>query len=197
MLQKCGSRAQRMDDIIKVMFILHGDNQIASREALNLSKKDALVINDLSLDAIRQAVESESLFGNINQVIIENIFSSRPSNGKKQIIEYLLANQKEDILIWESKDVTAQLREFSPQIIKVFAFPKYIFSFLDRPTIPGLHQVLQTMPPEQIFASLATRAHKQVNTKWLQELLDVDYKIKTGTLPYDLSTALELWCAKL
>ncbi len=179
------------------MLILHGDNQITSREALNSLKKDALVINNLSLDIIRQAVESKSLFNDIKQIVIENIFSSRPSNSKKQIIEYLLANQKENILIWESKDVTTQLKEFSPQIIKSFVLPKYIFNFLDRPTIPGLHQVLQTMPAEQILASLATRAHKQVNTKWLEELLAIDYKLKTGLLPYDLSTALELWCVKL
>lgn len=179
------------------MLILHGDNQIASREALNSYKKNSIVINELLLDSIRQAVESKSLFGDISLVIIENIFSSRPSNTKKQIIEYLLANQKENILIWESKDVTSQLKTFPGEIIKRYDLPKYIFSFLDRPTISGLHQVLQTMPPEQILASLATRAHKQVNTKWLQELLDIDYKIKTGTLPYDLSVALELWCAKL
>lgn len=178
------------------MIILHGDNQIASRQEYLDLKKDGLVLDEVTVDNLRQAVESKSLFGDISQVVIENIFSARPSNYKKQIIEFLFANQKNNILLWESKDVSVQLKDFDAKIIKRFDLPKYIFSFLDRPSIFGLHQVLQTIPPEQILASLATRAHKQINTKWLKELLTIDYKLKTGLLPYDLATALELWVSK-
>lgn len=149
----------------------------------------------MSLDQLVNAVETNSLFGQANSVIIEGIFFQRPSANKKILTEYLELHQGSDIIIWESKDVTSQLKNFKN--IQKFDLPKYIFSFLDNPSVSGLHQVLQTMPVEQILASLGTRAYKRVNTKWLQELLTIDYKLKTGALPYDLTAALELWCAKL
>lgn len=179
------------------MLILHGDNQIASRQAYLDLKKDGLVLSEVTVDHLRQAVESKSLFGEINQIVLENIFSARPSNQKKLIIEYLQVHQSNPVLIWENKDVTAQLKEFEVKNIKRFDLPKYLFSFLDHPSVNGLLQVLQTMSPEQILASLVTRAHNQVNIKWLNELLTIDYRLKTGLLPYDLSTALELWVSKL
>jgi len=178
------------------MLILHGDNQIASRQIFLDSKKDGLILDEVTIDRLRQAIESKSLFGENNQAIAENIFSARPSNQKKIIIEYLKDHQTDPVLIWENKDVTAQLKEFDIKIIRRFDLPKYIFSFLDHPTISGLHQLLQTMSPEQILASLATRAHKQANVKWLNELLTIDYRLKTGLLPYNLTTALELWVSK-
>lgn len=181
------------------MIILHGDNQVASRQALLKAKEGKSILefigSNLLLNQLVNAVETNSLFGQANTVIIEGIFSLRVSANKKSIVEYLESHQDSDVIIWESKDVSTQLKNFKN--IQKFDLPKYIFSFLDSPTIPGLQQVLQTMPPEQILASLATRAHKRANTKWLQELLAIDYKLKTGALPYDLTTALELWCAKL
>lgn len=175
------------------MIILHGNNQVASRQALLAAKEGRPVLefmgSDLSLDQLVNAVETNSLFGQANTVVIERAFA------KKEISEYLAKNQDKDIIIWEPKDVSTKVKDFKN--VQKFDLPKYIFGFLDNPTISGLHQVLQTMPAEQILASLATRAHKRANTKWLQELLAIDYKIKTGVLPYDLATALELWCAKL
>ena len=181
------------------MLIIHGDNQIASRDCLISSKTGKQVLeffgNNLNQDQINQALNTQSLFGQIYTVVIEGIFSQRPSANKKAIIEYLESHQDADIIIWESKDVSSQVKNF--QNIQKFDLPKYIFSFLDRPSVPGLHQVLQTTPAEQILASLATRAYKRANTKVLQELLAIDYKLKTGALPYDLAAALELWIAKL
>lgn len=181
------------------MIILHGDNQVVSRQALLAAREGKPVLefmgSDLSLDPLVNAVETDSLFGQANTVIIEGIFSQRVSVNKKTIVEYLESHQNSDIIIWESKDVSTQLKNFKN--IQKFDLPKYIFNFLDNPTISGLHQVLQTMPAEQILASLGTRAHKRANIKWLQKLLTIDYQLKTGNLPYDLTTALELWCAKL
>lgn len=181
------------------MLILHGDNQVASRQALLAAKEGRPILeftgSDISLDKLVNAVETNSLFGQANTAVIEGIFSQRVSANKKTIVEYLESHQDSDILIWESKDVSSQIKNFKN--IQKFDLPKYIFGFLDNPTISGLHQVLQTMPPEQILASLATRAYKRANTKWLQELLTLDYQLKTGSRPYDLTTALELWCAKL
>ncbi|KKU96026.1 MAG: hypothetical protein UY27_C0005G0003 [Candidatus Gottesmanbacteria bacterium GW2011_GWA1_48_13] len=181
------------------MLILHGANQVASRSAFLIAKEGKPILqfmgSDLTLDQLVNAVETNSLFGQVNTVVIEGIFSQRPSTNKKAILDYFESHQDADIIIWESKDVTSQVKNFKN--VQKFDLPKYIFAFLDNPTVLGLQQVLQTMPPEQILASLATRGYKRVNTKWLASLLDLDFKLKSGILPYDLTTALELWCAKL
>ncbi len=186
------------------MLILHGDHQTASRNQLLASKREAvqkdqqiieLSGQDLTLDQLSQAVDTVSLFGQTNSVFIEQLFSTRPSNAKKAIIAYLKSHTSGDIVVWEPKDVSAQLKDFPGSLIRQFDLPRHIFKFLDHPSLSTLHLALTTTLPEIVFASLVTRAHKQANTKWLQELLAIDYKLKTGALPYDLSTALELWVA--
>lgn len=192
------------------MQIFHGDNQIVSRERF-LAARQAAIKQDLNivefsgdqinLPDLTQATESKSLFGSANAVFIEGLFSSRPSNAKKQIIEYLLSKQKENIVIWEPKDVSIQLKDIPSS---KFDLPKHIFSFLDNPTLESFHRCLEVMPVEQIFASLATRVHKsllgqgriskKINPK---ELLDMEYKQKTSSPPYDLTTALEIWLTKI
>ncbi|TSC87624.1 MAG: hypothetical protein G01um101416_439 [Microgenomates group bacterium Gr01-1014_16] len=191
------------------MQILHGDNQIASREKYLTEKQSAvkqgLNIVDLTGDQtnlpdLTQAVEAKSLFGSANAIFIESLFSSRHSNTKKQIIDYLSKKKNESIVIWEPKDVTVQVKDLPST---KFDLPKYIFNFLDNPTLESFHKCLTAMPVEQIFASLATRVHKnllglgriskKINP---QELLNIEYKQKTSSPPYDLTTALEIWLAK-
>jgi len=192
------------------MQIFHGDNQIASRERFLATKqaaiKQGLNIVELSGDQINlpdltQAVESKSLFGSANSVFIESLFSSRPSNAKKQIIGYLLNKTGENMVIWEPKDVSAQVKDLPST---KFDLPKYIFNFLDNPALESFHKCLEVMPVEQIFASLATRVHKallgqgriakNINPR---ELLDLEYKQKTSSPPYDLTSALEIWLTKI
>ena len=200
------------------MTILHGDNQIASREAYLTAKQQAqkqgLNIVDLSGDTLTlpdltQAVESKSLFGSANAVFIENLFSRRPSNDKKQIVDYLLKlvsplrlrGDQGVICIWEPKDVSTQIKETPSQR---FDLPKHIFAFLDNPNLSTLHLALSTVPVEQLFASLATRVHKVLlgqgrTSKKIDpiDLLEIDYKQKTSSAPYDLTAALEIWLSKL
>ena len=175
------------------MFILHGDDQVASRQALLTVKEGKSTLefmgSNLTLDQLVNAVETNSLFGQANTVVIERAFA------KKEISEYLTKNQDKDIIIWEPKDVSVKVKDFKN--VQKFDLPKHIFKFLDSPSLSTLHLALSTAPVEVVFASLATRAHKRANTKWLQQLLIIDYKLKTGALPYNLTTALELWCAKL
>ena len=202
------------------MIILHGDNQITSRDHFLYAKHEAikqgLNIVDLSGDSLQigqliQAVESKSLFGPANAVFIENLLSSRPSAAKKELIKYIEKNQAESIIIWESKDVSSQLKTIDPKLTTKYDLPKHIFAFLDNPTVSTLHLALGTAPVEQIFASLCTRLHKvllgqghftrQFSNSQLailnSQLLDIDYKLKTGSLPYDLTAALELWLVKI
>ena len=202
------------------MIIIHGDNQITSRDHF-LSAKQAAIkqghnIVDLSgdslqLDQLIQAIKSRSLFGSANSVFIENLFSSRPSGGKKDLIKYVEQNQSEDIVIWEPKDVSSQLKTIDSKQTTKFDLPKHIFAFLDSPTLTTFHKVLEVAPVEQIFASLCTRLHKVLlgqgrftlkfspdQLKLMNsQLLTIDHKPKTSSSPYDLTTALELWMVKL
>lgn len=181
------------------MLILHGENQVESRRQLQLAKQGQQTVEfgpDVNLDQLIPAVESASLFGSSNTVIIENVFSARPSSEQRAVINYLIRHQDQAVIVWEGKDVSAKVKDFDPRLVQRFDLPKYIFAFLDHPTVSSLHQVLETMPAEQVLASLATRAHKRANTRWLNDLLAIDYAQKTSQAPYDLATALELWVAK-
>lgn len=181
------------------MIILHGDHQVLSRQFLLDLKKGKQIIeflgSDLTLDKLSVAIETKSLFGEVNTVIIEGLFSQRNSQLKKDLINYLTKHSSDDIIIWEPKDVSSQVKDFKD--VRKFDLPKHIFKFLDSPSLDNLHLSLGTMEPEIIFASLVTRAYKQQKLTWLKDLLEIEYKLKSGNLPYDLSTALELWCAKI
>lgn len=210
------------------MMILHGDDQAASRNQFLLLKQQVknsgkniveFAGENLVLPDLIQALESSSLFGNVNYVVIESLFSRRPSAEKKRLIDYL-SNQ--DLLIWEPKDVTAQVKNFPN---KKFDLPKYIFQFLDDFTLQNLELALKNSEPEIILSLLAKRLHdlvlalenklelpswqlakiqKQSQKYNLQklsamnnELLTLDYNQKTSKSPYDLSVGLELWIMKL
>jgi len=182
------------------MIIFHGEDQIRSRQAF-LAKKQNQTVRELNgedsiLSDVINATRGESLFGGEKTVFIENLFSSRPSARKSEIVNFLQENQNMDIFVWECKDVSSQLKSFPANIIQKFDLPKVIFAFMDHPTVELLHTCLKSMPVEQIFASLVTRLYKQEKTKDLLTLLDLDYKNKTSQLPYDLAAGLELYIMK-
>lgn len=181
------------------MIILHGDNQVASRQQLTALKQGKQVVEfgtDITLAQLLVAAKSDSLFGGTNLVIIENLFSGRPSNDKKAVIEYLIGKPS-DMVVWEGKDVSTKIKEFDPQIVQRFDLPKYIFAFLDHPTPQSLRKCLESMPVEQVFASLVTRMHKRGRTDYLKGLLEIDYAQKTSSAPYDLAAALEIFMVRL
>lgn len=189
------------------MLILHGEHQVASRDQLTALRRASLQPiefsgSDLDPDRLIPACESKSLFGQTASVFIENLFSSRTGAAKKQIAGYLRDHPDFDVTVWEPKDVSSQLKDFPPQVVRRFDLPRHIFKFLDHPSLTTLHLALSVTPSEVVFASLVTRLHKQIASGNLQtlsryqQLLDIDYKLKTSALPYDLATALELWLLK-
>lgn len=176
------------------MLIIHGENQIASREYfLELRTKNPGDILDgdiMTLVELRALLESTSLFGETQHIYIENLYSRRPSNAKKEIIEFLESANPANLVIWEHKAVTTKAEN------KNFEMPKYLFAFWNKPTLKNFHLALQVAAVEQIFAGLITGAHKRQDKKTLKEFLDIDYKNKTSVLPYDLKAALEFWLIK-
>ena len=176
------------------MQIIHGENQISSRECFLEQRTqkagDILDGDNLTLADLKSRLDAVSLFGESQNVYIENLYSRRPSNEKKAIIEYIESKNPENLVIWERKSVVTTANT------KKFDLPKYLFAFWNKPDIKSFHLALQVAVVEQIFAGLITKAHNTKNKEWLNDFLEIDYKNKTSALPYDLKTALEIWLIK-
>ncbi len=215
------------------MIILHGENQVASRGQLTTLRQAGVkqgkqlveLGSDITMNQLVSAAESNSLFGSSNLVVIENVFSGRPSNERKSVVEYLSTHNTADILVWEGKDISAKLKDFGPQLVRRFDLPKYVFKFLDDLSLGNLQLSLQTAAPEQILALLAGHIRKLIMVKeevvnlpsWQlaklkqqmakfsleklaemnHQLLEIDYAQKTSAAPYDLATALEIFVVRL
>lgn len=183
------------------MLIFFGEDQVKSRQAF-LSEKQNHNITNLpeegsTLSDVISATSNISLFGEKTFLCVEGLFSERSSQRKTDIIEYLQSHPELDVLVWEGKDVSVQVKNFRADVLRKFDLPRHIFSFMDNPSVELLRLCLKSMPVEQIFASLVTRKYKQQKINDLLKLLELDYKLKTSQLPYDLVNGLELYIMKL
>jgi len=156
------------------MLIIHGDNQVASREFLlatkqTLVKKDLDVISlegsELVLSDLLQYINSSNLLGKTNAVVIEGFFARRPSNDKKKIVEYLEKDSSEEIIFWDAKDLGMQLKNFSPTVIKKFELPKTIFKYLGSLSMPDLTLTLENTAAELVFSLLIGQVRKLIMVK--------------------------------
>jgi hypothetical protein len=170
------------------MLIIHGEDQVESRKYF-LELKPRITEVSTLVD-LKEKLSTIPLFADNEKVFIENIFSRRTSNDKKEIVDFLETENPSNLIIWECRDVSAQIKKGE---VKYFPYPKHIFKFLDTPNLKTFHESLKTEPVEMLFASLVTRTLKNKNQKWLDELLLIDYKQKTSTVPYNLIAALEFW----
>ncbi len=202
------------------MLIIHGDNQVQSRQFFLAQKQSAKAKgielverngDQISVSEMGQILGTMTLLGQTPMLVLENVYSRRQSAEKKQLLEYVVDRQTEQILIWENKELTvSQLKGIQASNIKVFPLPKYLFDFLDTLTIESFHKSIETMPVEQVFASLVTRLHKVITGEGrikktfsendllskYEQLLYIDYAQKTSSSPFDLTSALELWLVK-
>ncbi len=214
------------------MLIIHGDNQVASRSLLLAAKQTATAKNleiislsgdELNLAELQNYVNSVNLLGTTNCVVVEGFFGRRPSNEKKKIIEQLEKWSNEQIILWDGKDVSLQLKNFPLNIVKKFELPRTVFKFLDSLALNDLSQTLETTPPEFVFSLLVGQVRKLMIIKsgggnfpdWQMaklksqaakftdqelssmhhQLLDIDFKNKTSASAMDLAQALEVWVA--
>jgi len=175
----------------------------------------------LTLSELSQKAESTSLLGETNLIFISDFFARRPGKEKTAILEYLKTHSNLPLVFWESKDVTSQLTGLPTTTIKKFDLPKYIFKFLDSFSLELLDQTIQNTSPEQIMVLLSRRVRDLILAKlelltgpdWktrqisyqsqkynleklkklYSDLLKIDFTQKTSQMPYDLTSALELW----
>lgn len=123
--------------------IIHGDDIEESRQEfvrLKQAAKDGEIraIDGKLIDEamLTHATESGSLFDKKILVTMENVFAhlGRKTKRIQNIVELLKkASQDTDILCWEPKELGKEtLSLFGKNVgIKLFVYPKIIFSFLD------------------------------------------------------------------
>ncbi len=164
--------------------ILHGDNTESSRnEFIHLKTSDKkgelreLIGRDVDETALKQAVESNSLFGGGASIFIENLFSPL---GRKIKLATTYANilktadAETTIVIWESKALGKEILGLvAPEISeRLFAYPKIIFSFLDsmqpngaKKSLTLLDELLSTESPELVWSMLISRIRMLIQIK--------------------------------
>jgi hypothetical protein len=153
------------------MLIIHGDDQVASRQFL-LETKQAEVIkgleiiqldgDNLTLSDLYQYVDTKNLLGETNCIAIEGFFSRRPSAEKKKITEQLVKWSTENLIFWDGKDIGVQQKEFDSKIIKKFDSPKHIWKFLDTLALSDLELALENTAPEFVFTMLVGQVRKLI-----------------------------------
>ena len=165
------------------MLILHGENTVLSRHKLigfTQNFKGEIVRLEgekMSLTDLKQAVESSSLFGQKRLVIVENLFTRRPSTDKEKLLKYLKEQKPTNLIIWERKTIDGRsLISFRFAQIEKFVIPSIIFKFLDslspnnkKNTLNFFHQNLYQEPPEMVFYMLTRQIRNLLIVKDLGE----------------------------
>jgi len=152
--------------------IFHGDNYVQSRQALNQSlsqlstskvESNRLDAQNLTEEALTQALESNPMFQIPKIFVIENLLALPRSKNKEQLIKIVLNNQNKSIYLWEKKTITpAVKKQFAKAVIKEFKLPASLFIFLDNLTLTNFHQALINNPAELIFYLLHRRVSQLI-----------------------------------
>lgn len=217
-----------------MIIIFHGDNYVASRQALNQSLPNQPLerfnASKLKASDLTQALESNSLFKTSKVFVIEHLLTLTKSKLKDQLIDIVVNNQEKTIYLWEKKTITSAVKKKLPKAnIKEFKTAKIVFKFLDffkpgssKTLIKLFHQSLAKDPIELVFYLLCRRISQLIQVHqdpvslktapWIisqlkaqakqfdlnqllsvhQQLLDIDYSLKTGKNILPLPEQLDL-----
>lgn len=165
----------------ELITLLHGGNQILSRQKLNdltleaqNNKKEIIKLDgfQINLNILIQSIASESLFGLQKILIIENLFSRINSKDKGEIISYLKKEELNgDIIFWEKKEISGTLTRWLPKQwqIKNFKLSPAIFKLLDnlKPNsnqiiLENYHLCIKQESPELIFFMFTRRLRELI-----------------------------------
>lgn len=150
--------------------ILHGDDIVKSRKALEIIKtqhRNAEIIfldsKKLDLTSVKQALESASMFAKDRLVIIENFLSSKKSKSQEEIIEYLAKKPPEtELIFWESVSLArqplarlkgARVLEFKPEAV-LFKFLESLRPGNTKEILALLLRSFKAEEPEIVFYML-------------------------------------------
>lgn len=148
-----------------MIYIFHGENITASRDAFIQEKKQHSSVLSfsgatLTLEQLTQALEGQGLFENDQPIFIEELLSKRKQSKElDSLVSFILNHTSSIINVWESKELTKkQLQAFKDAKIQKFDLPKVLFAFLDslkpgnsNQSISLFHECLATEEPEFLF----------------------------------------------
>jgi len=151
------------------MLIFHGENIVASRQKLidKLKRFQGETIRlegeKINLTQLKQALETQSLFGQEKLVVVENLFSRPTSKAKENFLHYIKENKPPNLVVWERKTIDGRvLVSFKFAQIEKFVVPAIIFKFLDslspqnkKNSLFLMHQCLKKDAPEMVFYMLS------------------------------------------
>jgi len=198
-----------------MIYIFHGDDQFASRNAFNnyldqQKNTEVLRLDSKSSDPdiINNFINSQSLFSTSKVLAISNFFSITKTNLNK-IIDIIEKSKSLELVIWQNKNITpTQNKTFPGAQIKNFPINKILFSSLNqiRPKnlktfIPTFRKVLKTEPFELYLYLIKNNLRKQITSytsfnkellkKTYLELIKIDYQNKSGQLSIPKELAVE------
>lgn len=198
-----------------MIYIFHGDNQLESRKAFSdfmdqNNDTDILRLDskNIDVDKVNLFLQESSLFNTKKILSVSNLFSTN-----KSILDQInkLINQVEsiDTVIWQDKTLTpTQLKTFKNAQVKNFPLDNKLFICLNsvKPkniirVIPLYHQVIELGLYDLFLYFLKNNFRKQLTSypkfdqpttkRFYLQLIDLDFKNKTGELTIPKELALE------
>ncbi|MFH1840716.1 MAG: hypothetical protein ABH807_00965 [Candidatus Shapirobacteria bacterium] len=160
------------------MLLIHGDDQVRSRQrltAVTRAFKDEIVRfgDKVELTTVKQALESQSLFGDERLVIIEGW-------PNKEVFDY--GKNFKNLIIWAGKTIDGRkLNSLARTQIEIYKINPAIFAFLDTLKTDTFHQALKQSPVEKIFFMLARRI------RHLMIIKDLGYEGLSEVSPFEKS----------
>jgi len=168
-----------------IMIIIHGDNIIQSRkklvELMDSAKLKNLVIKrleskNLELRTLELELNSTSLFGSQQLLILEGLHSLPTSKRKKELISYLVSRilYLENAILYENRQLTVtMLKKFSVAQVFEFKTSNKLFKWLDslgqntnkKNQVQLLQEVLATDGDFMILAMLIRQIRLLIQTK--------------------------------
>ena len=146
-----------------MIFIYHGDNQVASRQAIPRGMP-GYDLEQLTPEKLEQITAGNELFA-----------------------------QTKDVYFWTGKKLTAtQLKKLPPAQVKEFTLPKTLWRFLSTLKLADLEACLKTEPVELVWYLLHRQAKKKGQTELLRKMFAIELAVKSGKTDVPLRTHLEL-----
>ncbi len=122
------------------MIIIHGENLLESRKALQIHIDSFLTQNftierldakNLTQAILEETLGKQSLFATERVIIIEGLHSLQTSKQKNTLIT-MVSESSEEIILWEKRSLTkTMLKKFSRAKEQSFPISKKMFAWLD------------------------------------------------------------------
>lgn len=161
-----------------MLTILHGDNILASRKALESAKlaaseKEIIKLEGKKTDLplLKQALEAKSLFAENKLVVVEDLITDNRKQITENVINYLIEGKFDaDLVLWEGKPlpigILSKFKKAGDKKtgyikIQLFKQPAVIFKFLDsikpkniKEMLTSLKRSIEVSQPEIVFYML-------------------------------------------